>query len=136
MRKTTSKAQLKIAQKLKIKIATDSFLVAAAQISSALSLVITGEKARPASDHQVSYASSLGLDVTKDSLEVASARIQERLNDRNAELIAEMKLTPGSRVFWKSWKREMIVSSIAENGRLWFKGGNGLGAFPHQVTKV
>ena len=133
-KKPTSQAQHAVARKLGIHIDNSSFAVAAAQIQTALAPVLTGEaEPRRASVRQVAYASSLSLDVSHDSMEVASVRIQERLDERNAALIREMKLAPGVRVAWKKMRREMVISSIASNGRLWFKGGNGNGAFPHEV---
>ena len=121
-----SKFQKIVARKLGIKIHAKSFAVAAAQIETALSPALIGEEdeAKPASERQVEFAASLGLDTSKDSMAVASARIQERLDERNAELIRTMRLAPGVRVKWKQWNREMVISSIAENGRLWFKGRN------------
>lgn len=47
-----------------------------------------------------------------------------------------MNLKPGVIVIWKHYEMKMVISSINENGRLWFKGGNGYGAFPHEIELV
>lgn len=132
-----SKFQKAVARKLSIKVDAKSFTVAAAQIETALSAALIGEKAiKPASERQIAYANSLGIGTSKDSMKVASARIRDRLGETNAERIRFLQLVPGMRVKWKKWNQEMIISSISENGLLWFKGGNGKCAFPSQVQAI
>lgn len=136
--KPASEFQQRVARQLEITIDTSSFAVAAAQIESALAPALGYEEAppKPSTERQIAFGAALGLDVSKDSMKVASARIQEKLDERNAELITAMQLAPGVRVLWQKWGRPMTISSISPNGRLWFKGGNGNGAFPHQVQRL
>lgn len=137
MRKSASKAQFAVARKLGINIDKHSFAVAAAQIETALAPVLTDEpRAEPATASQVAFASSLGIDTSNDSKKVAFVRIQECLEERNSALVKQKGLAPGVKVIWKQCGREMTISSISQNGRLWFKGGNGYGAFPDQVERV
>ena len=72
----------------------------------------------------------------KYSKRVAAVKIAMFLEKRNKKLIREYKLKPGAKVRWKYLNRIMEISSISDNGRLWFKGGNGWGAYPSQVEPV
>lgn len=137
MTRKTSQFQKEIAGRLGIQIASSSFNVAAAQIEQAIAPALWHEPdLGDATSRQIEYAASLGIDVSKDSKRVASARIQEQQDIRNKTLIREMGLRPGTVVYWKRYERKMVISSISQNGRLWFKGGNGYGAFPHEIELV
>jgi hypothetical protein len=132
-----NKKQKIIAAKLGIHIDHKSFDIAAAQILDAIRPAITKNlKDNSVTQKQIDFAKSLGLDVTNDSRAVASARISDALNENNQKLINEWGLTPGKHVRWKKWKREMVISSIAQNGLLWFKGGNGYCAFPSEIEPI
>lgn len=129
-----SEFQKNVAAKLGVFIDPRSFNVAAAQLSDYLAAALDPEaSSEPATEKQIAYAATLGVDVASETKRVASARIQEKHDERNRSLIQSMSLAPGVEVLWKETGRLMVISSIAENGRLWFKGGNGMGAFPHQV---
>lgn len=106
-----------------------------------------GEDApEPATARQRAYAETLGLDVVDDTKRVSSAKIAEALRSRNLRLIAKMDLAPGDRVACRhvaavggaepTWETEEVVSSIAPDGRVWFKGGQGKGAFPDRLRKL
>jgi len=116
--------QCELARFLGIEIDGSSFAVAAAQIETAISpaLFSEPESVIPVTEKQVQFATDLGINVSQDNMKVASARIQEVLDQRNAALIQKMQLEAGIRVRWKKWNRDMTISSIATNGRLWFKG--------------
>ncbi|MGR8981886.1 MAG: hypothetical protein ACU84H_17595 [Gammaproteobacteria bacterium] len=134
MTKPATDFQKEVASKLGVPIDPSSFIIAATQLSEFLAPAFYSEaEYKPATEKQVSYAASLGVDVSKDTRRVASARIQEKHDERSHALIQSMGLAPGVQVLWKERERLMVISSIAQNGRLWFRGGNGMGAFPHQV---
>ena len=90
----------------------------------------------PATGNQKIFAKKLGINIEKDSLRVASSKISIAVNSLNKELIKKYDLKPGKQVKWKKWNRNMVISSISDNYRLWFKGGNGWGAFPHEVEPI
>ena len=130
MTRRALKFQRDLAHRLGIRIDRSSFAVAAAQIEEAVSPALYLEPDRdPATKRQIEYAQSFGIDVSKDSKGVASAKIQVQQDSRNKVLIEKMRLAPGSVVVWKWNQRTMVISSIADNGRIWFKGGNGCGRF-------
>ena len=138
--------QARVASALSVKIAGDSRRVAAARLHDAVAEAIGSDGFRPATQRQVAFARSLNLDVCCESLRVASARIADELDRRNRQALAVLHLEPGDRVVVRKafevdghrdeWVREFTVSSIDARGRLYFKGGNGEGAWPTQVEKV
>lgn len=139
--------QLRVAAALGLEVSADSESIAAARIQDAVSLAI-GERSgpQPATEKQVEFARSLGLDAAGDTLRVASARIDDELRRRNLEAIERLKLAPGDRVRKRTvvtikgerheWTQEYTVSSIQPNTRVFFKGGNGQGAWPTQLEKL
>jgi len=139
--------QLRVAAALRVEIAGDSPTVAAARIRDAVAEAI-GERhgARPATIKQIEYAQALELDVSEDTLRVASAKIEDELTRRNQMALARLKLKPGDRVVKRETfeidgqrhevTREFTISSIHPSGRLFFKGGNGRGAWPTEVEIV
>lgn len=132
-----TKTQKLIAAKLGIDIDKNSFDIAAAQILDAIQIAITRRsKDNSVTQRQIDYANSLGVNVTQDSRAVAAARIGDALNKNNQKLIKEWDLKPGKQVRWKRRKMNMVISSIATNGLLWFKGGNGHCAFPSEIEPI
>jgi hypothetical protein len=95
----------------------------------------------------VSFAASLGLNAGRDSIGVAAAKIAEELWKRNLAALSVLELKPGDRVVKRTsveherethlleW--EYVVSSVdTESLRVWFRGGNGQGAWPTQLEKI
>jgi hypothetical protein len=133
----STKYQKRIAAKLGIQLDTTSFNIAAAQILDEIEAAISKHTHDQAvSEKQIIFASELAIDVSDNSRRVASVRIGQALDKINRRLIKQWRLMPGVSVKWKRWDRIMVISSIAENGRLWFKGGNGLGAFPLEIEPI
>ena len=140
-----SQEQLQLANLLGLNLAADTFDVAAAQLLDKIAAAIGHEPPEQSSERQQSFAASLGLDVTTDSKRVAGAKIGDALYTKNQEAIASLNLQPGDRVIQvtqfeyegklRSLEQEFVVSSIQPNGRVFFKGGNGLGAWPTQLKK-
>ena len=140
-----SQDQMRLANVLGIDISADTFDVAAARLLDRVAPAIGYEPAAGSSERQRAFAESLGQDVTFDSKRVASAKIGEALLARNRDAIDSLNLRPGDRVIritqfehageLRSFEQEFIVSSIQPNGRVFFKGGNGQGAWPTQLRK-
>lgn len=139
--------QLRVGSALGLDLAGDSESTAAARILDAVSVAI-GERSgpQPATQKQIDFAQSLGLDASEDALRVASARIDEESCRRNLEALERLNLAPGDRVVKRTavvingerheYTQEYIVSSIRHNTRVFFKGGNGQGAWPTQLKKL
>ena len=143
---TPSADQFRLASLLGVDISDDSYDVAAARLLDAVATSVGFEDSTASSDRQVEFAASLGLDVSSDTKRVASAKISCSLHRRNVEQAAQLNLKPGDRVIridkveidgvWQAIEQEFVVSSVQANGRIFFKGGNGQGAWPSQVRKV
>lgn len=141
-----SKEQTKLAALLGVDIGADTFDVAAARLLDAIAPAIGHEPRAPSSARQREFAASLGFDSSFDSKRVASAKINEALYVRNQNAIVALDLKPGDRVIrvehyeidgeLQEFAQEFQVSSIHPNGRVFFKGGNGQGAWPTQLRKV
>jgi hypothetical protein len=138
--------QRRIAAALGISLEGDSQSVAAARLADAVWPALhPGTEVRPATDRQRAFAESLGVALDGGSFAVCSARIDEELFRRNQERLGELALQPGDRVIKAERftiggqivenNREFVVSSIGRDLRVYFKGGNGYGAWPSQLTK-
>lgn len=144
--RTPSTEQISLAAAVGVDVSADTFDIAAARLQDAVASAIGWEAPEPASDRQKTFASSLGKDVAGDSKRVASAKIGEALFDNNQAAIASLALKAGDRVIRaerfefggevQTLEQEFVVSSIQPNGRVFFKGGNGQGAWPTQLRKV
>jgi hypothetical protein len=143
---SSSQAQKKLASVFDIDITNDTFDVAAARLLDEVATAIGHEPAEPSSDRQRAFAASLDQDVTENTKRVASARIGEALFVRNQEAISNLDLKPGDQVIrltqfeydgeLRSLEQIFVISSIQSNGRVFFKGGNGQGAWPTQLRKL
>jgi hypothetical protein len=141
-------SQIHLAELLGIDVSADTENIAAARLEDAVAAAIyPNEQPRHATEAQVAFARSLGLDTEDESLRVASAKIDEELFRRNPSALESLELKPGDRVLKRETfsyegqthvlEREYIVSSIDESSlRVWFRGGNGQGAWPSQLLKV
>lgn len=140
-----SKDQIALALLLKLDIGHDSRDVAAAKLLDTVAVSLGFEPAEPASDRQRAFAESLGASVDGITKRVASARIGELLMAKNMKAIDDMNLKPGDHVVriqsfefqgeTRVLEQEFVISSVQPNGRVFFKGGNGQGAWPTQLRK-
>ena len=138
-------AQLAVAAKLGIQVfPEDTYAAVAATILEAVGDVI-GCPPREVSGRQYDLAEELGIDVSDcTSSWVAFVRIQEAIQIANVDAVHRMDLTPGNRVvktvergehllsqalgevresLAERSPREFEVSSIREDGQVFFKGG-------------
>lgn len=139
--------QKRIAALLAIDISHDTQGVAAAKIEDIVAPAISVDaKVNPVTRRQLDLADSLEIDVSQDSFRVAFAKIADRLAEQNKKLLDKLRLKAGDKVIKhqsiefegriEELSNEYIVSSIGRDGRIYFKGGNGRGAWPNEVTKV
>ena len=117
--------QKEIAKQLGISISKlDSFNVVAAKILDHVAIATGDWDVAGPTERQVEYAVSLGIKVGKYSRRVVSAKIEDELKERNVKALKKLKLKPGDKVKLKEEKdvRDNIISSIKENGKIYFKG--------------
>jgi len=115
-----------------------SISVASAMLDDLISREFWGDEIVPCSMKQINFASSLGLNVEGLSLRVASAMIGDVLQNKNIEAIFQLDLKPGISVMRKNdiIKRVFVISSISDDGTVYFKGGNGNRAWARNLVKV
>ena len=139
-------AQAALAKLIGVDINADSADIAAARLLDAVAIAVGHEPPEPSSERQRKFALSLGCNVNSDSRRVASAKIGETLHARNQEAIISLDLEPGDRVLrttrfefdgeTRTLEHDFVISSVQPNGRIFFKGGNGQGAWPTQLRKI
>jgi carboxylesterase type B len=145
-RPTAFQRQVAAALKLKL-LPADSRNKAAARILDYIGQAINTRQAKePATPKQRAFARSLGLDVSRSSRRVASVSIAETLRSLNGTALRKLRLKPGDRVLrrriveFDNQRIEtidlLLVSSIHATGRVFFKGGQGEGAWPTQLEKA
>ena len=132
---------------LAIDVTSDSAAVAAARIREAVAVAIGEPQLRePPSEKQTRFAEGLGLGVKGMTRVHVSALIDEALYLRSEVALSRLELKPGDRVRKSTFveiagKREVltteaVVSSIQPNFRVFFKGGNGQGAWPTELEVI
>ena len=135
-----TQAQLTIAAQLEVQVSPDdTFAVVASYILEAVAIAI-GCPPRDVSDRQHELAEELEMDISDcNSSWAAFVRIKEALQLSNLESVTRMELKPGDRVVeaeqdlqvfgedlgpaYERIQREFEVSSIREDGQVFFKGG-------------
>ena len=119
-----TKFQLDIAKKLSIKSEGDTFLTLAAKIMDYVAPALNEKEESDPTDNQVEYALSLGVYNSGDSRRFVSAKIREELEKRNIAALKKLNIKPGSIVIAKGQysESEYVVSSIKDNGKVYFKG--------------
>jgi len=133
-----TKKQIEIAKKLGIDVSADSSTIAAAKIESAVYEVINpGAELRKATEKQIDFLKALNIETECRDLIIVSALIGEELQKRNILAIKKLDLKAGDTIVTEQFGREQedVISSIAANHRIWFKGGQGRGCWPSQVIR-
>jgi hypothetical protein len=144
MKKSPTALQRRIAKALGVNISGDTERVAAARIREFVApAMLEKSYAEQASEKQVSYGVMIGLDLSGLSKGLASAMIDDRHAELNAEALQRLALKPGDEVVHTStcrdegsefsWETNYIVSSIGKDGLVYFKGGNGRCGWPTQI---
>jgi hypothetical protein len=138
--------QAKLAALLNVDVSGDCELVAAARLEDAVAPALLHRAPASASERQIEFGKALGLDLSSDTLRVASAKIDRELYCRNLMALRTLDLQPGDRVIKRDTyemdgtihilEHEFVISSIDPNSlRVWFRGGNGQGAWPTQLRR-
>jgi hypothetical protein len=139
--------QLAVGTRLGLDLTQDTWAVAKARILDAVGTAIGDEERYDEpTQNQIAWAESLGIDVSPHSYRVAFAMIKDALSERENQLIRVMNLKPGDRVAREreveyegqihKVRQEFVISSIRDDGLLYFKGGGGMSGWPSNFTKV
>ena len=142
-----SPEQLDVGDRLGLDLAQDTWAVARARILDVVGPAI-GDQERydEPTEKQIAWAKSLGIDVMGQSYRVAYALIQDALWERENQLIRDMRLRPGDTVAREReleiegdihhLREEFVISSISDDGRLYFRGTGAKSGWPSQLKKV
>ena len=138
-RNKSNEEQIEIARKLNLDVTQDTESIAAARILEAVYSAIYPQREKyGVSREQIEFAESLDIDVSEYSRIILSAIIADKLHELNVAALQTLGLQAGDKVLTNQYGSEKIstISSISQiNCRLWFKGGNGRGAWPSQVIR-
>lgn len=90
------------------------------------------------SDKQIALANKFGRDISDLSKRVGSAVIEDIMHNLNEEAIVQQDLLPGVSVYNKhdATRREYVISSIKEDGTVYFRGGNGAKAWARSLVRI
>lgn len=89
-------------------------------------------------EKQCEVAKQFGFDITKTTRRVGSAVVNDIFDQLNRESIQNQQLKPGDVVVkrWDTDEARYVVSSIQEDGSVYFKGGNMNRAWARNLRRV
>jgi hypothetical protein len=131
--------QKQIAKLLEIEIkSNDSFRTLKANIIDQIAEAIGEKEREDPTEGQLDYAESLGMLMDDESRRVISAKIADELERRNRKALKKLKIKPGSKIRVRNefGPKDFVVSSIKENGKIYFKGIGCPQAWASNIEKV
>jgi len=89
------------------------------------------------SQKQINLAAEFGFDISNETKRVGSAIIDDIMEQLNLESIESQNLKPGDKVRnkWDPIGQIWVISSIKNDGLVFFKGGNGKKAWSRNLIK-
>lgn len=133
-----SDAQVAVARRLGIDAQGDTVTVALARIEDALDEQFHGVSLRTGTAKQLDLLEQFGVNADGDSFRVVSAKIWDIMTQLNLTTIREQGLRPGvevtnvhDRLGWV-----MVISSITDDGTVYFKGGQGKKAWARSLRRA
>jgi hypothetical protein len=136
---TVTDAQIQFGKRLNLELGGKSVGVAYAMVGDAIQRSFFGKNDLGApTTKQTELAAKFGIDIAQATRSVGDAVITDIMFKLNQEAIVEQKLAPGIKVVNKhdSLERVRTVSSIAEDGTVYFKGGNGARAWARSLVRI
>lgn len=136
--KRVSDQQIAFCRKLGMDLTGETESLAAAKIYDMIRAEFFNEDLGNPSEKQIELAKTFGFDITKCSRREGNAIIDDIMNELNYESIEEQQLAPGMEVInrWDALKTVYTISSIREDGIVFFKGGNGKKAWARNLIKI
>jgi len=131
-------SQVAFGERLGLSLEGDTVGVAWAKISDVLQREFwRRDDLGSPTDKQVRLAEKIGIDVSGLSRTVANAVIDDIMTQLNLNAIRRQNLAPGVKVRRKYHPGvEWVISSIHEDGTVYFKGGNGQRAWARSVERI
>ena len=136
--KKVNQKQVAFGRKLGLNFKNCSPDVAIAMVEDIIDKEFWGKKLDKPSDKQIAFAKRFGFDISSKTERVGSAIISNILTKLDLESIKKQGLAPGVKVRDKRdpLKEIYTISSIREDGLVFFKGGQGKKACARNLVKV
>jgi hypothetical protein len=130
--------QVLFGQKLDIDLSGHSINVARAMIDDYIDKYFYGNDLKTLTQKQIDYAHDLGFDISNMTKRQGEAFLDDILYQKNQEIIQSEKLEPGISVkrIYDKFDNVEVISSIAKDGTVYFKGGNGKRAWARNLKKI
>jgi hypothetical protein len=134
---TVSEAQVACGRKLGLELASATVGVALAKIEDWLDQYFWGKDLGRPTQKQIALAQQFDYDIASETRRVGSAIIGDIMTQLNLESIEWQHLEPGAVVTnkWEQPGSTYTISSIEEDGLVFFKGGNGEKAWARNLIK-
>jgi hypothetical protein len=133
-----NKAQIAFAQRLGLDLAEKSVGEAHAMIEDAIQRdFFQDTDLGSPTPKQIALAAKFDKDISGASRRVGNAILNDLMTGLNDEAIRRQRLAPGVIVINKNdpMKEKRIISSIAEDGTIYFRGGNGARAWARSLVR-
>jgi hypothetical protein len=134
-----TEAQIQFGRRIGLDLAGKSGGIARAMIEDAIHCQFYGRNdLGEQTPKQIDLARKFGHDISTVSRRVGNAIIDDIMTQLNFEAIAGQRLAPGVVVTNKydQLGRKFVISSITEDGTVYFRGGNGAKAWARSLTRV
>jgi hypothetical protein len=119
--------------------ANDTYRTVAARIYDSISEAIDEKPCVPATEGQIELAEKLGVEFRNDTSRTLYAKNADKLESIRLQALEELNIRRGSVVQVIDGigiVRERVVSTVKDNGRIYFKGANCPVAWSNEIVKV
>jgi hypothetical protein len=134
-----TKTQITFGQRLGLDLAGKSVGEAQAMIEDAIQrdFLLDHDLGAP-TPKQVELAAKFQRDISDASRRVGNAIINDLMTTLNHEAVRRERLAPGVAVVNKHdlLKKEYVISSITDDGTVYFRGGNGAKAWARSLIRI
>ena len=134
-----TEAQIQFGRRIGLDLEGKTVGVALAMIEDAIHCQFYGRNDVGApTPKQIELARKFGHDISAVSRRVGDAIINNIMTELNREAVASQRLAPGIVVKNKHdpLDRKFVISSIAGDGTVYFRGGNGAKAWARSLTRT
>jgi hypothetical protein len=136
--KKVVKRHIAFGRKLGLDLSSCSIGVALAKIEDEIDKNFWGIELGKPTQKQIELAAEFGYEISGETRRVGSAIINDIMDQLNFEAIENQNLKPGVSVVnkWDRLSMIYIISSIKEDGLVFFKGGNGKRAWARSLIRT
>lgn len=137
--RTVNARQVAFGSRLGIDVSQKSVGVAWAMIEDLMEREFWGkEGADTPTPKQIALAAKFGFHISQATRRVGDAMINDIMFELNKEAIATQSLKPGVTVTntHDQLRRPLVISSIADDGTVYFRGGNGARAWARSLIRA